>query len=203
MLRARIKAAHDILASVKEEERIDVSGLQCNAILDLIGNAKLGGELAAELCALIEPIQFYPTYRKVIIDQLAKLSTGKVARRGAQDYRNAINLVTESQWNMWSSEENTFVDVSSQIIDHLLKLNCINACEHTKKMWATVTVILAEGPRNAMKMTEDQMVKYKQQFVTKYDQKRLRFKRDKVGGSFPYNLECWITAHQFKEASPD
>ena len=203
MLRARILAATDILASVKEEERLDVSSLQCNAILDLVGNGKLAGELAAEICGLIEPIKFHPTYRKLILDRLKTLSTPTVARRGSQDYRNAINLVTEAQWNVWSSAESTFVDVSAQIIDHLLKLNCINACEHTKKMWTTVAVILAEGSRNAMQLTERQMTQYKQQFGSKYNQKRLRFKRDKVGETLVYNEECWTTAQQFKEASPD
>ena len=97
-------AATELLASVKEEERVDVSSLQCNAILDLVGRGKLGGEECAEISDLIEPIQFHPTYRKMILDHLKTLSSPKIARRGSQDYRNAIILVSEIQWNAWSSD---------------------------------------------------------------------------------------------------
>jgi hypothetical protein len=200
-LRARITAAKTVLDSTGAESLIAQTKLQCSAVLEQIQRESLSNEQAAEIGQLIEEVPLAPVYKKVLLDCLG--TKGKPHRRKAQDFTCALGFFADLQWKAWLDEKANPLSVRNGLIGQLLQLNCINPTEPTLKLYASLWMLLTEGPTRALiELSSADKCTRRDNFKTEYAKQKTRFVEKTKKEQLPYVEQCWESPSILKLVEP-
>jgi hypothetical protein len=197
MLLARIAAAKEVLQRSHEDDFAAQSKIQCNAILEQIQREGLQPEQSAELAVLIEEVPFMRVYKTALLEAIgAKGAPISDRRRKQQDFTCALGFFMECQWGVWGAKDCNPLSVRNGIISHLLHLNCVNPNESTMKFFASLWMLLTEGPTRALyELSEADKANRRDSLKQEFHKMKVRSPNST---NLPYVLECWATPEDLK-----
>jgi hypothetical protein len=142
---ARLACAKASLENVKPERRHKVSSLQSAAVVEQVKSMKsqkvFTSERKAHVMDLVLQTKFLPEHSDAILADLDDSPSLFRARRKGQDFSSWTSYCSEQEWGAILSDQNDDACVVNMVVDIVLvRLQCRNASEETKKSIADATM---------------------------------------------------------------
>ena len=141
-LRGRLGVARLLISELKADGK-DVeatSQLQATACEEILakGFKELDTAQKADLAELAHKAGFQDAHLQPILQRLVKSKAG-AGRRESQDFTTFLHYGTASDWD--SIESGTEEEIDDALCQILIRLNCVNPCEQTKKVLASAALV--------------------------------------------------------------
>ena len=141
-LRGRLGVARLLISELKADGK-DVeatSQLQAAACEDILakGFKELDTAQKADLAELAHKAGFQDAHLQLILQRLVKSKAG-AGRRESQDFTSFLHYGSASDWD--SIESGTEEEIDDALCQILIRLNCVNPCEQTKKVLASAALV--------------------------------------------------------------
>ena len=141
-LRSRLGVARVIISELKADGK-DVeatSQLQAAACEEILakGFKELDTAQKADLAELAHKAGFQDAHLQLILQRLVKSKAGG-GRRESQDFTAFLHYGSANDWD--SIESGTEEEIDDALCQILIRLNCVNPCEQTKKVLASAALV--------------------------------------------------------------
>ena len=141
-LRGRLGVARVIISELKADGK-DVeatSQLQAAACEEILakGFKELDTAQKADLAELAHKAGFQDAHLQLILQRLVKSKAG-AGRRESQDFTSFLHYGSANDWD--SIESRTEEEIDDRLCQILVRLNCVNPCEQTKKVLASAALV--------------------------------------------------------------
>ena len=116
------------------------SQLQATACEEILakGCKELDTAQKADLAELAHKAGFQDAHLQLILQRLVKSKAG-AGRRESQDFTSFLHYGSANDWD--SIESGTEEEIDDRLCQILIRLNCVNPCEQTKKVLASAALV--------------------------------------------------------------